>query len=84
MVPNQWCDKFFWSVSMQEKAIQSGLVLQFLLLTGTTIRFEQSQYNISEGDQLTICAVLSQTEELQGDVEVIVNSSDITATGMHM
>ena len=61
------------------------MTASFFSLTGVTITFERAQYNVSEGTQLTICAVLtSSAEGLQGDIEVFVNSSDITATGMRM
>ena len=54
-------------------------------LSGVTITFERAQYNVSEGDQQTICAVVtSAAEGLQGDIEVFVNSSDITANGTHV
>ena len=44
------------------------------------IGFEQTQYNVSEGDEVEVCAVLTQGM-LETDATVSVTSSDVTANG---
>ena len=46
------------------------------------IGFEQTEYNVSEGNQVEVCAVLT-SGTLEKDVLVFVNSSDGTANGIY-
>ena len=47
---------------------------------GVRARFEQTNYNVSEGDAtVTICVVLDSI--LERDVNLTVNISDVTTTG---
>ena len=45
-----------------------------------TIGFERTEYNVSEGDQTEVCAILI-SGTLEKDVLVLVNSTDRTANG---
>ena len=44
------------------------------------IGFERTEYNVSEGEQTEVCAVLT-SGTLEKNVEVSVTSSDVTANG---
>ena len=44
------------------------------------IGFEQTEYNVTEGGQTEVCAVLT-SGTLEKNVEVSVTSSDVTANG---
>ena len=45
-----------------------------------TIGFEQIIYSVEEGDTIEVCAIIT-SGSLERDAEVVVTSSDLTATG---
>ena len=52
------------------------------VLSAIEIGFERTEYNVFEGEEVEICAVLT-SETLEKNVEVSVTSSDVTANGKY-